>query len=266
MSFRMLQADVLRWAKDKDLLHAENAPKQFMKFIEEVCEFKTEFDMWSWYEKFNFDESLKTYLSNNNINRCKDLNMFEIIKVDELNEKESEMKEKEIIDYVLEELEYLESTYYNSIYDYEEEGGDVCDCISDDLKELIDNIKNRVGRNAGVNSTPYSFKELQYYILKWAEDKDLLHRENSEKQFMKFIEEVFEFKTEMDMLDNCGESLMTINLEHVKDEMGDIFVTLIILCEQLGIDPMGCLELAYNKIKKRKGKTINGQFIKEEDL
>lgn len=111
-----------------------------------------------------------------------------------------------------------------------------------------------------------SFRMLQADVLSWAKDKDLLHAENAPKQFMKFVEEVFEFKAEMDMLDNCGESLMTINLEHVKDEMGDIFVTLIILCEQLGIDPMGCLELAYNKIKKRKGKTINGQFIKEEDL
>lgn len=48
--------------------------------------------------------------------------------------------------------------------------------------------------------------------------------------------------------------------------MGDIFVTLIILCEQIGIDPVECLEMAYEKISKRKGKTINGQFIKEEDL
>ena len=48
--------------------------------------------------------------------------------------------------------------------------------------------------------------------------------------------------------------------------MGDIFVTLIILCEQLGITPIECLEFAYKKISKRKGKTINGVFIKEEDL
>ena len=55
----------------------------------------------------------------------------------------------------------------------------------------------------------------------------------------------------------------------VKDmmlEMGDIFVTLIILCEQIGIDPEECLQMAYEKIKDRSGKTINGTFIKEEDL
>ena len=48
--------------------------------------------------------------------------------------------------------------------------------------------------------------------------------------------------------------------------MGDIFVTLIILCEQLGIDPVECLSMAYEKIKDRKGKTLHGTFVKEEDL
>ena len=111
-----------------------------------------------------------------------------------------------------------------------------------------------------------SFKDLKDKVLCWADDKDLVHAENADKQFMKFIEEVFEFKTEMDMWMYGGDILKPINLEHVKDEMGDIFVTLIILCEQIGIDPVECLSMAYEKISKRKGKTINGQFIKEEDL
>ena len=111
-----------------------------------------------------------------------------------------------------------------------------------------------------------SFKMLQADVLSWADDKDLLHAENVDKQFMKFIEEVFEFKSELDMWMYGGDILKPINLEHVKDEMGDIFVTLIILCEQIGIDPEECLSMAYEKISKRKGKTIGGQFIKEEDL
>ena len=55
------------------------------------------------------------------------------------------MREKETIDYILSELDYLENMYSASIYDYEYEGGDVCQQVSDDLKELIDNIKNRIG-------------------------------------------------------------------------------------------------------------------------
>lgn len=111
-----------------------------------------------------------------------------------------------------------------------------------------------------------SFGELKELVLEWADDKDLLHSENAEKQFMKFIEEVFEFKTEMDFYSNKSEILKSINKEHMKDEMGDIFVTLIILCEDLGIDPVVCLEMAYKKISKRHGRTINGTFVKSEDL
>nr|DAX89276.1 MAG TPA: NTP-PPase-like protein [Caudoviricetes sp.] len=43
-NFEQLQKLTLEWAKDKNLLKFENADKQFMKFIEEVLEFKTELD------------------------------------------------------------------------------------------------------------------------------------------------------------------------------------------------------------------------------
>ncbi|MFQ7348334.1 MAG: MazG-like family protein [Anaerococcus vaginalis] len=123
-----------------------------------------------------------------------------------------------------------------------------------------------------------NFEKVKELVLEWADDKDLLHSENAEKQFMKFIEEVFEFKTELDVWklykkfkhdENIEQDLSIEEIERWKNlklEMGDIFVTLIILCEDLGIDPVVCLEMAYEKISKRKGKTINGTFVKEEDL
>ena len=111
-----------------------------------------------------------------------------------------------------------------------------------------------------------NFEELKTKVEEWAKDKDLLHEENAEKQFMKFIEEVFEFKSEMDVYFDGAETLKSLNKEYMEDEMGDIFVTLIVLCNQLGIDCVECLEMAYEKISKRKGKTVNGLFIKEEDL
>lgn len=123
-----------------------------------------------------------------------------------------------------------------------------------------------------------TFEQLQEKVLSWADDKDLLHSVNAGKQFMKFIEEVFEFKSELDVWklykkfkhdENIEQDFSIEEIERWKNlklEMGDIFVTLIILCEQIGIDPVECLSMAYEKISKRKGKTINGQFIKEEDL
>lgn len=123
-----------------------------------------------------------------------------------------------------------------------------------------------------------NFGELKELVLEWADDKDLLHKENADVQFGKFIEEVFEFKTEMDIWNLYKEFKHTENIEqdfsieevkrwkNLKLEMGDIFVTLIILCEQLGIYPVVCLEMAYEKISKRHGRTINGTFVKSEDL
>lgn len=111
------------------------------------------------------------------------------------------------------------------------------------------------------------FEELQEKVLEWADSHDLLHEENASKQFLKFIEETFEFKTEMDSFtaEFIYRDLVDIR-EDMQLEMGDIIVTLIILCKQLGIEPQECLELAYDKIKDRKGKTIDGCFIKAEDL
>ena len=117
------------------------------------------------------------------------------------------------------------------------------------------------------------FEELQKQVLEWAEEKNLLHEENAEKQFMKFIEEVFEFYKELisyketcNFFNTFGERYDDdAGQEYMELEMGDIFVTLIILCKQLDIDSVECLDLAYRKIKGRNGKAINGTW-KEEHL
>lgn len=122
--------------------------------------------------------------------------------------------------------------------------------------------------------TDKTFEKLEEKVLEWAGSHDLLHEENANKQFMKFIEEVFEFKTEFDY--NGNEFIVCLidkrmkftpdTFSKMKLEMGDIIVILIILCYQLDIDPTECLEMAYNKIKDRQGKTVNGTFVKAEDL
>lgn len=123
-----------------------------------------------------------------------------------------------------------------------------------------------------------NFEELKIKVEQWAEDKDLLHEENADKQFMKFIEEVFEFKTEMDILvryrnyyrENPQKKIPKAEHERITKkaelELGDIIVTLIVLSKQLDIDIVECLNMAYEKISKRRGKTIDGTFVKEEDL
>ena len=141
------------------------------------------------------------------------------------------------------------------IDNYDDEFVKVLKNFLNSFKLLVENIEEE---------KDMKFEELKTKVEEWANGKDLLHSENSDKQFMKFIEEVFEFKSEMDLIHILGGN--ELNSHDMMLEMGDIFVTLIILCEQLEIDPVLCLEMAYNKIKFRRGKTIGGKFIKEEDL
>lgn len=120
------------------------------------------------------------------------------------------------------------------------------------------------------------FEELTRKVLDWGKSKDLLHEENAEKQFLKFMEEVFEFRDEWllfvheynkcDYGDADNDPEVVEYRHNMKLEMGDVFVTLIILCDQLNLDPVDCLAMAYEKIKDRTGKTTNGVFIKQEDL
>ena len=50
----------------------------------------------------------------------------------------------------------------------------------------------------------------------------------------------------------------------VMDAIGDIVVVLTILAEQLNVDIETCVDAAWNEIKDRKGRLVNGIFIKEQ--
>jgi len=90
-------------------------------------------------------------------------------------------------------------------------------------------------------------------VIEWANERGLIKEENATKQFIKLTEEVGELASAL----LKGDPYETI------DAIGDIQVVLIILCEQLNINYSQALESAYNEIKERKGKTVNGTFIKE---
>mgnify|MGYP001266623018 CR=1 FL=1 len=95
--------------------------------------------------------------------------------------------------------------------------------------------------------------ELIKNIKNWAQEKNLLKRENSKTQMLKVLEEVGE----------TAGALLKKKDKEIIDGLGDSFVTLIILCYQLGLEPKECLKAAWVEIKDRKGKTINGTFIRE---
>ncbi len=90
-------------------------------------------------------------------------------------------------------------------------------------------------------------------ILEWAEPKGLLNPELAPQQFMKLSEEVGEL----------ANAILKGNKIEQIDALGDIKVVITILAEQLGFDIDECEEIAYQEIKNRTGKTINGTFIKD---
>ena len=66
--------------------------------------------------------------------------------------------------------------------------------------------------------------------------------------------------------ETAGAILKNKEKSEIIDGIGDTLVTVIILAKQLGLNPTECLESAWNEIKDRKGKTVDGTFIKEEEL
>ena len=68
-----------------------------------------------------------------------------------------------------------------------------------------------------------TLQELQKKIMQWAKEKDLLKLENAPKQRLKLLEEVGE----------TAGAILKNNTDEIKDGIGDMFVVLVILAEQL---------------------------------
>lgn len=92
-------------------------------------------------------------------------------------------------------------------------------------------------------------------VEQWSTDKGL-HKAESSKQFLKVSEEVGE----------VAAALARNDMHELKDGIGDVIVTLIILGQQNGLTIQECLEQAYNEIAGRTGQMVDGVFVKSEDL
>ena len=91
-------------------------------------------------------------------------------------------------------------------------------------------------------------------ITKWANDRNIINGATSQSQCIKLIEEFGE------LAGNIARG------KDIKDDIGDMIVVLTILAAQNNVTIKECVEVAYNDIKFRKGKMINGIFVKEKDL
>jgi len=92
------------------------------------------------------------------------------------------------------------------------------------------------------------------WIANWHHERNLIDGATNMSQFAKLISEAGELSNNIAKGKDC------------RDDIGDMIVVLINIAERNGYTIEECLAQAWNDIKDRKGKMINGTFVKEADL
>ena len=90
-------------------------------------------------------------------------------------------------------------------------------------------------------------------IRDWADERGLYENGDTKTQALKLVEEVGE---------TC-RAILKEDHDEVMDGIGDCVVVLTNLAELQGVSIEECIDRAYNEIKNRKGKMVNGTYKKD---
>lgn len=91
-------------------------------------------------------------------------------------------------------------------------------------------------------------------IIQWHHDRNLIKGSTDKDQFCKLIQEAGELS------DNICKG------KSVADDIGDMVVVLLNIAERNSLSLNECLAKAWEDIKDRKGRMVDGVFVKEQDL
>lgn len=124
-----------------------------------------------------------------------------------------------------------------------------------------------------------NYEELSKAVIKWGEDKSIFSKSTPIRQLDKTQEELSETREALEKLLTLDERGLQLEfdfvecfdsgreeadiLEEVKDGIGDMLVTIILLAKMVNMDSVDCLQAAYDIIKMRTGKMVDGQFVKD---
>lgn len=112
-------------------------------------------------------------------------------------------------------------------------------------------------------------------VLEWAEVRGIFKKATPLSQLRKSREEFFEMADAIEeharlCIEHYSqreppqlEPEIVKTLGQIKDGIGDTLVTLTLLSRMYGWTLEECMEAAYAEIKDRKGKMVNGLFVKE---
>ena len=90
-------------------------------------------------------------------------------------------------------------------------------------------------------------------IRRWAAARNLIQGSDPERQMPKLVEEVQEL----------AEAIEQDSRDDFIDAIGDCIVVLTIIAAQKGVNVEDCIDAAWEEIKDRKGRMVDGVFVKE---
>ena len=106
------------------------------------------------------------------------------------------------------------------------------------------------------NKLPVSGNAIFDLIRNWAATRKIYEKGNSHTQYVKLQEEAGEL----------AKALLDKDKSEIKDAIGDMIVVLTNLAYLEGFLVEDCIETAYSEIATRRGKMINGTFVKEVEV
>ena len=121
-----------------------------------------------------------------------------------------------------------------------------------EAKLFYDQLKERVNNTNG--KTEFHTENRFDLIRQWASDRNLYDKGDTKTQFCKLMEEAGEL----------GRAVLKDNHKEFVDAIGDMVVVLTNLAELGGTSIEQCIDAAYAEIKNRKGKMVNGTFVKND--
>ena len=95
---------------------------------------------------------------------------------------------------------------------------------------------------------------LDMKIRRWHHDRNLIEGSTDKDQALKLVQELGELSDHI-----CKGT-------DIRDDLGDMMVVMINIMERHGFTIAECMAVAWDDIKDRKGKMIDGIFVKESDL
>jgi NTP pyrophosphatase (non-canonical NTP hydrolase) len=119
--------------------------------------------------------------------------------------------------------------------------------------EFAETNKKLFGKPS-INCDEYAHVNMFDRIREWADERGLYDKGDAKTQYIKLMEETGEI----------GRALLKEDTNEIVDGIGDAVVVLTNLAELVGVPIEECVQTAYDVISKRKGKMINGTFVKEQ--